>query len=168
LAGIANIVAHGDIHVGNLLSIVSNGVHGETVAIDWASYWASYWASCGMGAPGEDVGNLIAVHFRRTMIDVARFDDRGQQVFDQYLEGLLSINPEVDVEYARTGFLAGFGYWTIVKLMFPAAGIARDPEVRNRLTKFYGRSLEDLVQRWGTLVDRTLPYAVECIKRLGV
>ena len=155
LAGIANIVAHGDIHVGNLFPIVSNGVHGETVAIDWAS--------CRMGAPGEDVGNLIAVHFRRTMIDVARFDDRGQQVFNQYLEGLLSINHEVDVEDARTGFLAGFGYWTIVKLMFPAAGIARDPEVRNRLTKFYGRSLEDLVQRWGTLVDRTLPYAVECI-----
>jgi|AP95_1055475.scaffolds.fasta_scaffold42165_2 hypothetical protein len=119
-----------------------------------------------MGAPGEDAGNLIAVHFRGPTIDLARFDDLGQQVFDQYLEGLLSINPDADVEDARTGFLAGFGYWSLVKLMLFATAIARNPEARNRIKKMYGRYPEELVRRWGVLVDRTLPYAVECIERL--
>ena len=158
LAGIAKIVAHGDIHVANMFPIVSNGAHEETVAIDWAAG--------GMGAPGEDAGNLIAVHFRRTAIDVTRFDDFGQAIFDRYLEGLLSINPEVDVEEARTGFLAGFGFWGLVKLMLIATGPVRNPEGRNRLKKVAGRDPEKLIRRWGMLVDRTLPYAVECIERL--
>lgn len=136
LAGIAKIVAHGDIHVGNMFPIVSNGAHEQTVAIDWAS--------CGMGAPGEDAGNLIAVHFRGPTIDLARFDDLGQQVFDQYLEGLLSINPDADVEDARTGFLAGFGYWSLVKLMLFATAIARNPEARNRKKK----CMEDTQKNW--------------------
>jgi len=160
LAGIANIVAHGDIHVGNLFPIVSNGVHEETVTIDWAS--------CGMGAPVEDVGNLIAVPFRKHAIDMGRFEELGEQVFGRYLEGLLSINPEANVEDARTGFVAGFGYWALIKLMLLTTFIASNPESPELLKKRYGIDPDDLVRRWGGLVDRSLPYAVECVERLGV
>jgi len=158
LAGITQIVAHGDIHTGNLFPIVSNGVHEETAAINWAAG--------GMGALGEDAGNLIASHFRRSAIDASRFDDLGQQVFDQYLEGLL--NPDADVEDARTGFLAGLDFWDLVKLMALRTGLALNPELRGRVAKGFGRDPEDLARWWGTLVDRTLPYAVECTERLGV
>jgi hypothetical protein len=160
LAGITQIVAHGDMHAGNMFPIVSNGAHEETVAIDWAFG--------GMAALGEDAGNLIAAPFRRNAIDMARLDELGQQVFDQYLEALLTVNPGADLEDARTGFLAGFGYWALVKLMLLPTGLTQFSEPRKYLAKTFGGDPEDFVRRWGLLVDKTLPYAVECIERLGV
>ena len=177
LAGISQIVAHGDFHAGNMFPIVSNGVHEQTVAIDWAY--------SGMAALGEDAGNLIATAFRRYAfnmakldeigqqtrrygIDMVRSDELGQQVFDQYLEALLSINPDADVEDARTGFLAGFGYWALVKLTMLPTGLTKISEPRKYLAKNFGGDPEDFVRRYGLLVDKTLPYATECIDRLGV
>ena len=160
LAGIAKIVAHGDIHIGNLFPIVSNGEHEETVVIDWAT--------CGIVTAGENVGNLISVHFRTTTVDLSRFDDLGQAIFDRYLEGLLSVEPDADVEDARTGFLAGFGFWSLIKLMLVTTIAVQGPEGRDRLKNYMDVSNDEVVRRCGEVLDKTLPYAVECIKRLGV
>ncbi|MCI0852577.1 MAG: aminoglycoside phosphotransferase family protein, partial [Chloroflexi bacterium] len=75
LKHLTTVLVHNDCHVGNLYPIEKNGVHMETVAIDWAT--------AGLGPLGEDAGNLIAVAVRRSQVDLDNFIDLERTTFDR-------------------------------------------------------------------------------------
>jgi len=110
-------LCHLDFHPGNLF-----GGESETVVVDWAY--------CGLGALGEDAGNLVP----DTLLDGFVAADRGaeleQVVWEGYLAGLADAGWSGDERSVRYAFAAGAGLkyvWIRARL---ASGV--EPETATR------------------------------------
>jgi aminoglycoside phosphotransferase (APT) family kinase protein len=160
LRDVTTVFAHNDCHADNLYPIETDGVLTESVAIDWAT--------AGLGPIGEDVGNLSAVGAQWFSIDVDDFESYEKAIFDRYVEGAESVAGSIDIDHARTGYLAGLGYWGLAKMMMRAYAATMFPQAVNRMRSLSGMPEQEVARKWGVLTDKLYPYAVECVERLGV
>jgi hypothetical protein len=160
LRNITTVFAHNDCHADNLYPIETDGVLIESVAIDWAT--------AGLGPIGEDVGNLSGVGALWFSIDVDDFEGYEKAIFDRYIEGAESVAGSINIDHARTGYLAGLGYWGLAKMMNRAYAGSTIPQAVNRWRSLTGMSEYEVARKWGVLTDKLYPYAIECVERLGV
>lgn len=160
LRNITTVFAHNDCHADNLYPIETDGVLTESVAIDWAT--------AGLGPIGEDVGNLSGVGAQWFSIDVDDFESYEKAIFDRYVEGAKSVAGSIDVDHARTVYIAGLGYWGLGKMMMRAYAATMFPQAVNRMCSLSGVSEQKVARKCGVLTDKLYPYAVECVERLCV
>ena len=96
------------------------------------------------------------------------FESYEKAIFDRYVEGAESVAGSIDIDHARTGYLAGLGYWGLAKMMMRAYAATMFPQAVKRMRSLSGMSESEVARKWGVLTDKLYPYAVECVERLGV
>ncbi len=144
-------VCHLDLWRPNLLS--RTGPAGEqTVALDW-----SY---IGIGALGQDIGNLVPDTLGNFDIDLDQAAALDHTVFQGYLTGLHERGWTGDTRQARLGYAAsaalGWGLGTPWWLVWP-----KDAARQAQLERQWGRPLEELLARRASLTEFVLDLAQE-------
>ena len=160
LKKISTVLAHNDCHAANLFPVESNGVHQHTVAIDWATV--------GLGPLGEDAGDLIADAIKNFHLDSANILELEESFFSSYVDGLMVHNSYVNLDHARTGYLAGMGYWGLCKMMMVANATQNVAGYQEIVEQRTGQPAEQVMDRHRSTVARLIPYAIECVQRLGL
>jgi hypothetical protein len=132
-------LCHFDLHPANLF-----GLDDETVLIDWSFI--------GIGALGEDAGNLVADSVLDFHVGSERIDDLYEVVHEGYLAGLQDAgwtgSPEV-VDLAMRATIAAKYAW-IAPAMLRAALDQRE--------SLNGRPVEETIGWWAPVV----PFFVRC------
>jgi hypothetical protein len=136
-------LSHLDLHPANLFG----DEHGMTVAIDWSFV--------GLGAIGEDAGNLVADAVLDFHVDPADIDDLYQAVAAGYEEGLRDAGwdgPSAAVRLGLAATMAAKYAWILPALLRAAA------EGRDQLNR---RPIEEAVDAWAPAIDFLLGRADE-------
>jgi thiamine kinase-like enzyme len=134
LDGLPRTLCHLDLHPANLFA-----VGGETVAIDWSFV--------GVGALGEDAGNLVADAVLDFHVRPEHLDELLETVSTGYVEGLADAGWRGSPELVRLGMSATMAakYAWIGPAVLRAA--AEEKEMLNR------RPFDDAVQWWAPTVE---------------
>jgi hypothetical protein len=147
-------VCHFDVWRPNLLS--RSGPLGEqTVVLDW-----SY---VGIGAVGQDIGNLVPDSAGNFDIGVDQAKAMDQAVFAGYLQGLRAQGWTGDARQVRLGYAAsaalGWGLGTPWWLVWP-----EDKERQEQIERRWGRPLEELLVQRAALTEFVLDLADEAFE----
>ena len=147
LDGMPRTICHLDLHPGNLF-----GTDAGTVVIDWSFV--------GIGALGEDVGNLVADACLDFHVDGEDLDDVFAAVLEGYAEGLRAYTvPTERLELAMRATIAAKYAW-IAPAMLRAAVDGRDT--------LKGRPVEESFARWSPVVSFLLRSADESRRLIDV
>jgi hypothetical protein len=137
--GLPRTLCHLDLHPSNL---ISSGA--TTVVIDWAFV--------GIGAVGEDAGNLVPDSVLDFHVAPADLDQLFELVHDGYLAGLRDAGWDGPAELVRLGMTATIA----AKYAWILPAILRvTSEGRNRLN---GRPVAEAMRWWGPVV----PFLLRC------
>ena len=144
-------LCHLDVWRPNLLSRV--GPNGDqTVALDW-----SY---VGIGAVGQDIGNLVPDSLGNFDIGIDQAAAMDRAVFEGYLQGLREQGWAGDARQVRLGYTAaaalGWGLGTPWWLVWP-----EDAERQAEIEHHWGRPLEELLAQRALLTGFVLDLAEE-------
>ncbi len=144
-------LCHLDLHPGNLFADGDN----STAAIDWAFV--------GIGAVGEDAGNLVPDSVLDFHVDPAQINDLYDAVVIGYDAGLRDAGWDDDISVVRLGMAATIAakYAWIAPAMLRAT--SEDRVLLNR------RPIEEAMNWWAPTVSFLLDRSVEArdLARLG-
>jgi hypothetical protein len=135
-------LCHLDLHPANLFDD-----DGTTVAIDWSFV--------GIGAIGEDAGNLVADAVLDFHVDAARIDELYTSVATGYEQGLRDggwDGPSASVRLGLAATIAAKYAWILPALL---RAVADGRELLNR------RPIEEAIRSWAPTVDFLLDRADE-------
>lgn len=151
LAHLPQTVCHHDVWRNNLISRHNADGQDETIVLDWEMV--------GLGAAGEDVGNLLGVSLLNFDVEATQADVLADTLLAQYVEGLHDAGWRGDpqaIAYAFTMAAALRCVWATA--CWPLA-IMRDPDQHVPATEQrWGRSIEQVFEHWAAttqfLLDR--------------
>jgi hypothetical protein len=96
LARLPKTVCHGDTYPTNFMSRFIPGTQEQTVALDWALV--------GIGALGEDLGQLVLG--AQMNLKEIRQEEIDKSLFESYLDGLRESGCRIDPQWVRFGYAA--------------------------------------------------------------
>lgn len=141
---------HGDANRGNLLASRAPDGEEEMVAIDWAF--------AGLGAPGEEIAQLVVVDVLLGRVELARLPDLEDTVYGAYVEGLRDAGWRGDERQVRLGYAAH----AALRNSFLGPLIVMPPAaVRAGFEQLVGRPYGELLALAAELRRRTLDLADE-------
>ncbi|MDO8188617.1 phosphotransferase [Conexibacter sp. JD483] len=140
LAELPQTLCHLDVWPPNLFADRDD----RTIAIDWAY--------AGIGALGEDVGNLVPDAVLDCFVDGGAVRELHELTVAGYLDGLSSAGWDGDPAQVRCGIAAS----AVLKYLWMAPALVRrahDPEQLAGLEQQFDRSAEDLFAQRGHVLD---------------
>jgi hypothetical protein len=154
LERLSQTLCHHDVWHKNLFTRMSAAGIEETIAIDWELV--------GVGAAGEDVGNLLGVSLLNFDVEANQASLLKEALFTQYLDGLCRAGwqgkPD-DISFA-------FNTAAALRCIFSAAlwpvAIMQNPDRYVLETKQrWGRPIEDIFEHWAAVTTFLLDCAHE-------
>jgi phosphotransferase family enzyme len=133
-------ICHLDVHPKNLFAH-----NGETVLIDWAFV--------GIGALGEDVGNLIFDAVWDFHVPPSAFEAVEEALTSGYLRGLREAGRTTDIDAARLAILASGAAKYLWILPAILAAVRSDRAEINR------RPASETIARWAPMITRVVEFA---------
>lgn len=141
---------HGDATRGNLLAARAPDGEAETVALDWAF--------SGIGAPGEDIAQLVVVSVLFGRVDLGRLRDLEETVYGAYVRGLRDAGWRDDERQVRLGYAAH----AALRNSFLSPGIVMLPaDRRAAFEAVVRRPYAEFLELWTDLRRYTLDRADE-------
>ena len=146
-------LCHQDVARRNLFSRATATGGEETVAIDWEVV--------GVGAAGEDMGNVLGVSLLNFDVDVQHADELAETLLTQYLAGLGAAGWDGDWRDIADAFntaaalrcVFSTACWPVAILGDPSGRYVAETEQR------WGRSIDDILAAWAAVTRFLLARA---------
>jgi hypothetical protein len=141
---------HGDATRGNLLAAGAPDGQAETVALDWAF--------AGLGAPGEEIAQLVVVSVLFGRVELGRLRELEETVHGGYVQGLRDAGWRGDERQVRLGYAAH----AALRNSFLAPGIVMPPPAqRAAFEAVVHRPYAEFLELWTDLRRYKLDRADE-------
>lgn len=145
-------LCHHDLWRKNLLSRLSPGGAEETVALDWELV--------GLGAAGEDVGNLLGVSLLNFDVESTQAEALAETMLAHYLAGLQQAGWRGDAQAIRYAFMITAALRCVFSTACWPAAILRDeqryvPETEQR----WQRPIQQIFEQWAAVTEFLLRCA---------
>jgi len=152
LAHLPQTVCHHDVWRNNLISRRNSHGQDETVALDWEMI--------GLGAAGEDVGNLLGVSLLNFDMEAEQADVLADTLLAQYVEGLHHAGWHGDPRAITYAFnMAAALRCVFATACWPIA-IMRNPDQHVPATEQrWGRPIEQVFEHWAATTQFLLHRA---------
>lgn len=157
------VLCHNDAHRRNLMWTRSQkSGQEELIGIDWAF--------AGIGAVGNDLGELVGSSLFFFEFDPAAAETLEKAVFEGYLAGIADHNLDLDRRLSRLGYLISLAFW--MGAMIPGwVAIMLSPDSKINVQEMCRRPAEEVLAGWVQLNQFCLDRADEArslIRQLGL
>ena len=128
------------------------------------------WAFTGIGAVGNDLGELVGVSLFFFEFDPIRAETLENAVFEGYVAGIAEHNLDLDIRLIRLGYLISLSFWSGATIPGWVA-IMMSPDAKINVQAMCGRPAADVLAGWAHLNQFGLDRADEArslIQQLGL